>query len=84
MVTAVILTPARVEGRVWAALHYVDPVNPDDQAACPKLVFRLHETLLLPLETPCGVFLGADKPLREWRHVLPPVSNLVPLGCAVR
>ena len=41
-----------MEGRVWVALHYVDPVDP---GACVKLVFRLRETLLLRLETPWGV-----------------------------
>ena len=53
-----------MEGRVWAALHYVDPadpVDPVDQGACPKLVFRVRETLLLPLETPWGVFSEAEK-----------------------
>ena len=54
-----------MEGRVWAALDDtnpldpVDPVDPVDCGACAKLVFRLRETLLLPLETPWGVFLGA-------------------------
>ena len=36
-----------------------DDTNPLNPRACPKLVFRLRETLLLPLETPWGVFLGA-------------------------
>ena len=53
-----------MEGRVWAALddtNPVDPVDPVDPAACAKLGFRLRETLLLPLETPWGVFLGEKK-----------------------
>ena len=60
--TAVILTTARVEGRVWAALHYVDllcPLDPEDHGVCAKLVFRLRRTLFLLLEKPWGVFLDA-------------------------
>ena len=60
-ITAVLTPPARVEGRVWAALHYIDPADPLDQGACAKLVFRLYETQLLPLEKPWGAMLGAEK-----------------------
>ena len=53
-----------MEGRVWASLddtNPADPLDPLDPRACPKLVFRLHETLLLLLETPWGVFGGGLK-----------------------
>ena len=53
-----------MEGRVWAALddtNPVDPLDPLDPAVCAKLGFRLRETLLLPLETPWGVFFGGIK-----------------------
>ena len=36
-------------------------MDPLDPRACPKLVFRVRETLLLPLETPWGVYSGAEK-----------------------
>ena len=67
-----------MEGKVWAALHYVDPlnpVNPLDPAACPKLVFHIRKTLLLPLEKPWGASLGAEKApagmgTRKTQHML--------------
>ena len=46
-----------MEGRVWAAVHYVTSgglekirEDPADPAVCSKLVFRVRETLLLTLE----------------------------------
>ena len=50
-----------MEGRVWAALHYVDPVDqldPVDQGVCAELVFRVCETLFLPLENPWDAIFG--------------------------
>ena len=40
-----------MEGRVWAALHYVDPLDPLDPGACAKVVFRRRETLLFAFVT---------------------------------
>ena len=77
VVTAVILTHgARVEGRVWAALHYIDPVDP---RVCPKLVFRLRETLLLPL-TAVSRRLAAPPLQRFDRDALPQHQGADALG----
>ena len=43
------------------ALDDTNPADPLDPRACPTPVFRPHQTLLLLLETPWGVFLGAQK-----------------------
>ena len=50
-----------MEGRVWGALDDTNPADPLHPGACPKLVFRLRETLFLALETPWGMFSGAGR-----------------------
>ena len=40
-----------MEGRVRAAVHDTDPLDPVDPVACSKLVFRVRETLLFVLRT---------------------------------
>ena len=51
----------RAAGRAPLCLDPEDPLDPQDQRACPKLVFRLRKTLLLPMEKPWGDISGAEK-----------------------
>ena len=51
-----------MEGRVWAALHYVDPVDPVDPGACAKQTRVLFEAVfkkscLRPLNKPVCMYL---------------------------
>ncbi len=51
-----------MEERVWAALHYVDRVDPVDPGACAKLVFVYAKTTFASGNTLGRVFGSIKSP----------------------